>query len=108
VVLAPTEREARRIAERAFEAWRKNLNFLWHEYGLGSPFDKLPEDFTVWLDAGLCYAGTGYGVVDYVTREAETAGINYMCVDLAFGDITLAEATRTAELFGATAIPAFA
>jgi alkanesulfonate monooxygenase SsuD/methylene tetrahydromethanopterin reductase-like flavin-dependent oxidoreductase (luciferase family) len=108
LVLAPTQREAREIAQRAFRAWRKNLNFLWHEYGLGSPFDKLPEDFTVWLDAGLCYAGTEDGVVDYVTREAETGGVNYLCVDLAFGDITLVEATRTAELFGATAVPAFA
>jgi alkanesulfonate monooxygenase SsuD/methylene tetrahydromethanopterin reductase-like flavin-dependent oxidoreductase (luciferase family) len=108
LVLAPTEDEAVRIARRAFEAWRKNLNFLWHEYGLGSPFDKLPDDFAVWRDAGFCYAGTVDGVVDYVRQEAETAGINYMCVDLAFGDITLAEAKRTAELFGEQAIPAFA
>ena len=108
VVVAPTEGEAVDIARRAFAAWHRNLNFLWHQHGLGGPFDKLPDDFDVWRDAGLCYAGTPDGVVDYVAGQAEAAGLNYMCVDLAFGDITLVEASRTVELFAEQAMPAFA
>lgn len=108
VVLAPTSDEAIEVARRAHKVWMSNLNFLWHEHGLGGPFDRLPTDFDEWHDAGYLYAGTAEGAVDFVAREAEVGGINYLCVDLAFGDITLAEASRTAELFAGTVMPAFA
>jgi hypothetical protein len=37
----------------------------------------------------------------------EQAGINYFCADLAFGDLTFEEASRTVELFEREIIPAF-
>ena len=39
--------------------------------------------------------------------EAERAGADYLCADVAFGDIAFAEAARTVELLGEQVLPAF-
>jgi alkanesulfonate monooxygenase SsuD/methylene tetrahydromethanopterin reductase-like flavin-dependent oxidoreductase (luciferase family) len=105
IVLAPSADEARSIARRAFEAWRRNLNFL-HGIGLGRPYPHLPPDFAAWLESGMAYAGTPDGAVDYVADQAERAGIDYMCAQIAFGDIAFAEASRTLGLLATEVIPA--
>ena len=45
---------------------------------------------------------------DYVAAQAEGSGINYFVCDMAFGDITLAEAKRSVELFAQEVMPALA
>jgi alkanesulfonate monooxygenase SsuD/methylene tetrahydromethanopterin reductase-like flavin-dependent oxidoreductase (luciferase family) len=108
VVLAEDEREAVRVARRAFAPWRRNLDHLWDVRGVRSPLTgRLPHDFDEWRAGGFVYAGRPEGAAEWVAREAETAGIDYMCVDLAFGDITPAEAARTVELFAADVMPRF-
>jgi hypothetical protein len=54
------------------------------------------------------FAGTPAGARDYIASQAEGSGINYFVCDMAFGDITLAEATRSIELFSKEVMPAFA
>jgi len=54
------------------------------------------------------FAGTPAQARDYVAAQAEGAGINYFVCDMAFGDITLAEAKRSVELFAQEVMPAFA
>jgi hypothetical protein len=51
---------------------------------------------------------TPESAVDYVADQAETAGIDYVCTQVAFGDITFAEAARTVGLMAAEVMPAFA
>jgi alkanesulfonate monooxygenase SsuD/methylene tetrahydromethanopterin reductase-like flavin-dependent oxidoreductase (luciferase family) len=108
VVLADTEAEALRIGRRAFAPWRRALDYLWDTAGVVSPLEgKMPHDFDGFRAAGLAYAGTPDGAVAYVAEQCERAGANYLCADVAFGDISYEEAARTVELFAEQVMPAF-
>lgn len=108
VVLAEDERAAVAVARRAFAPWRRSLDLLWEQRGVPSTLTgRLPHDFDAWRAKGFVYAGTPAGARDWVAAETEAAGVNYLCVDLAFGDITLAEALRTVELLAAEVMPHF-
>jgi alkanesulfonate monooxygenase SsuD/methylene tetrahydromethanopterin reductase-like flavin-dependent oxidoreductase (luciferase family) len=108
VVLAEDEKTAVAVARRAFAPWRRSLDLLWDQRGVPSTLTgRLPHDFDEWRAKGFVYAGTAAGAREWVAAETEAAGVNYLCVDLAFGDITLAEALRTVELLAAEVMPHF-
>ena len=68
----------------------------------------MPTKFDVLQHHGVGFAGTPAQARDYVADQAEGSGINYFVCDMAFGDITLAEAKRSVELFAQEVMPAFA
>jgi alkanesulfonate monooxygenase SsuD/methylene tetrahydromethanopterin reductase-like flavin-dependent oxidoreductase (luciferase family) len=108
IVLADSEAEALRIGRRAFAPWRRALDHLWILHGVVSPLEgKMPHDFDEFRAAGLAYAGTPDGAVEYAAEQTERAGANYLCADVAFGDIAYEEAARTVELFAEQVMPAF-
>jgi alkanesulfonate monooxygenase SsuD/methylene tetrahydromethanopterin reductase-like flavin-dependent oxidoreductase (luciferase family) len=108
IVVAETEREAMATARRAYRLWFQNINLLWRKYEVPSPLDGvLPEDFADWHAMRGGFAGTPEQVREYIAAEIDEAGINYFCADLAFGDITFDEASRTVDLFAREIIPAF-
>jgi alkanesulfonate monooxygenase SsuD/methylene tetrahydromethanopterin reductase-like flavin-dependent oxidoreductase (luciferase family) len=108
VVVAESEDQAMATARRAYRPWFTNLNHLWRKYGVPSPLDGvLPEDFVDWHNAGAGFAGTPAQARDYIAAQAQDGGTNYFCADLAFGDITFEEASRTVDLFEREIIPAF-
>jgi hypothetical protein len=96
------------VARRAYRPWFESLNLLWRKYDVPSPLaGVLPEDFVDWHNAGAGFAGTPAKAREYIEAQIEEAGINYFCADLAFGDITFEEASRTVDLFEREIIPAF-
>jgi alkanesulfonate monooxygenase SsuD/methylene tetrahydromethanopterin reductase-like flavin-dependent oxidoreductase (luciferase family) len=108
IVVAETETEARDIAERAYRPWRRNMEVLWEQRGVPFPLQgELADEFDVLQHHGVGFAGTPAGARDYVAAQAEGSGINYFVCDMAFGDITLAEAKRSVELFAQEVMPAF-
>ncbi len=108
IVVADTEREAMATARRAYRPWFQNINLLWRKYEVPSPLDGvLPEDFADWHAMRGGFAGTPDGAREYIAAEIDEAGINYFCADLAFGDLTFEEASRTVDLFAREIIPAF-
>jgi alkanesulfonate monooxygenase SsuD/methylene tetrahydromethanopterin reductase-like flavin-dependent oxidoreductase (luciferase family) len=108
LVLAETEAETVRIARRAFAPWRRALDHLWDRHGVRSPLEgRMPHDFDAWRRAGLCFAGTADGAREYVAEESERAGTDYLCADVAFGDIAFEEAARTVDLLGEQVIRTF-
>jgi len=56
----------------------------------------------------LFYAGDPAGARDWVARHRDLGGINYMALETCFGDMTLQEALRSAELLATEVIPHFA
>ena len=109
IVVAETEREARNIAARAYRPWRRNMAVLWEQRGVPFPLQgELADEFDVLQHHGVGFAGTPAGARDYIASQAEGSGINYFVCDMAFGDMTLAEATRSIELFSKEVMPAFA
>ena len=109
MVVAPTRDEAMRIADRAFVPWRRNTDWTWHNAGLESAFEKRTgRTFQEWHDKGGAFAGTPDEALAYLRGQAELAGIDYVAVDLAFGDTSYAESAQTAELLAKEVMPALA
>lgn len=106
IVLADTELEALRTAERAFPRFRESFEHLWKLRGVAMP-PVYPETLGELIDQGGAFAGTPAGARQYIAEQAQTAGINYMTADVAFGGITLEEASRTASLFAREVMPSF-
>ena len=108
MVLAGTEAEALRIAERAYRRWYRHLAFLWRERGLQVPMAvPMPEEVEPLIAAGGAFAGTPAAARAYIAEQVETSGANYFICDIAFGDIAPDEAMRTVELLGHEVMPHF-
>jgi alkanesulfonate monooxygenase SsuD/methylene tetrahydromethanopterin reductase-like flavin-dependent oxidoreductase (luciferase family) len=109
IVVAESEREARDIAARAYRPWRRHMAVLWEKRGVPFPLQGLlADEFDVLQREGVGFAGTPAGARDYVAAQVAGSGINYFVCDMAFGDIALAEARRSVELFAQEVMPAFA
>jgi alkanesulfonate monooxygenase SsuD/methylene tetrahydromethanopterin reductase-like flavin-dependent oxidoreductase (luciferase family) len=107
MVLADSQTQALRIANRAFGRHLRSFELLWRQHRLPMPKVYPADTFTGLHESGIAYAGTPAGAREFIDRERQLAGINYLAVDMAFGDMTLAESTRSAELFAAEVMPAF-
>lgn len=106
IVLADTEAEALRIAERVYPRFKASIDHLWVSRGLPRP-PIYPDTVGELVDRGTAFFGTPEGARQYISEQIDVAGINYMTMDVAFGGITLAEASRTAALFAREVMPAF-
>jgi alkanesulfonate monooxygenase SsuD/methylene tetrahydromethanopterin reductase-like flavin-dependent oxidoreductase (luciferase family) len=106
MVVAPTDAEAEAIAERAWQRFAVSFNWLLTWLGR-DPF-PIPQTFAAAAAAGLAFAGSPDAVRQFVERARDEAGSNYLALELAFGDITEAEAGQSAELFAREVAPHFA
>lgn len=107
IVLADTEIEALRVAERAFTRFKESFDHLWNERGIPVPPVITATTFKQWHEQGGAFAGTPSGARHYIAEQIEAAGINYMTADVSFGGITFEEASRTASLFATEVMSAF-
>ncbi len=107
MVIAETEAEALGIAERVYPRFKASIDHLWVLRGHQAPA-IYPATMAELIDLGSAFAGTAEGARQFVAEQIETAGINYMTVDVAFGGISFEEASRTASLFATEVMPAFA
>jgi alkanesulfonate monooxygenase SsuD/methylene tetrahydromethanopterin reductase-like flavin-dependent oxidoreductase (luciferase family) len=107
MVIAEDGDEARRIAEDAYGPFRRSLLFLWERSGVPAP-PVFPPTFAEWQARGGAFAGSPKEALQYVADQVEVAGLDTMSFHLAFGTIGYEDVCRTAELFAAEVMPAFA
>jgi len=107
VVLADTDTEALETAERAYACWLGHMRYLWDKHGMEFPLG-LPPNIGPMIEVGAAFAGTAAGFCDFLARDVESIGANYMSCDVAFGDMSFDEAMRTTQLLGREVMPAFA
>jgi alkanesulfonate monooxygenase SsuD/methylene tetrahydromethanopterin reductase-like flavin-dependent oxidoreductase (luciferase family) len=112
VVIAETDAEARRIGERALDVLG---GFLARSVGREPPHlqdPDRPEPPTPLVRAvrsrapGVLLCGTAETVCDHYVRYAAEGNVNYLVVNVPFGDMTFAEAERTLDAFIAVVMPA--
>ena len=106
IVLADDEDEARRVMERAYRRWRRHMEILWVQHGRQFPL-ALPPEAGPLLAGGGAFAGTAAAARRYIAEQIEASAANYFICGICFGDITLAEGTRTVELLGREVMPEF-
>lgn len=113
VVVADTDEEAKAIARRAYLHWIDSFDRLWQENGTTvrkevPPVAALyPETWDELEAVGNGIAGSPETVRNFVLAEAERTGINYLVSWFAFGDMNVAEVTKSVELFSSDVMPAF-
>lgn len=109
IVVADSDDEAKQIATRAFARWRASFVHLWEQRGGDNPFVKnTPINWAALEAAGSACAGSPATVRDFLLRDAAFGNYTYSIAQLAFGDLSVAEVSRSARLFGAEVMPAFA
>ncbi|MEO6040762.1 MAG: LLM class flavin-dependent oxidoreductase [Croceibacterium sp.] len=105
LVVAPSDGEAERIAERAWTHFARSFNWLVEWLGR-EPF-PIAETYAGAAQMGMAFAGSPASVRDFVARARDEAGANYLTLELAFGDMAEAEAAQSATLFAREVMPHF-
>ena len=106
VVIADTDQEAMKLARRAYARWFESFIFLWRLRGQTPPFTTYIEDFDAVLKNGQAIVGSPATVRETIASQAKDAGLNYMLLRFAFGDLTLEESMRSVDLFASLVKPA--
>jgi alkanesulfonate monooxygenase SsuD/methylene tetrahydromethanopterin reductase-like flavin-dependent oxidoreductase (luciferase family) len=109
LVVAGTDEAAMAIARRAYPRWRTSFRWLFNRHGTEPrvigiyppTFDELAA-----LDNGV--AGSPATVRRFIEAEIAANGCNYFVPQMVFGDMTLAEALHSIDLFEKEIMPAFA
>ena len=106
LVVAPTDAEAEALGERAWQRFARSFNWLVQRLG-GTPY-PLPETFAAAIGSGLAFGGSPASVRDWVARTRDVAGIDYLALELGFGDLAEEEIAQSAGLFARNVMPEFA
>ena len=74
--------------------------------GTKPPFTTYTEDFDAVLKNGQAIVGSPDTVRETIASQTKEAGLNYMLLRFAFGDLTLEESMRSVALFESRIQPA--
>ena len=99
IVIADTDKEAMEIGRRAYSRWYDNFIYLWRQRNSKPLYTTYTEGFDEVVANGQGIAGSPATVRREMLKQAADTGINYFLLRLAFGDMSLAESTRSANLF---------
>jgi len=109
MVIAETDREAMEIGRRAYRRWFANFTNLWRRRKVPLPKNiAYSEDFDGIVKSGQAIAGSPQTVREAIARQAAESGVNYVLARLAFGDLSLQESLRSAELLARGVMPELA
>jgi len=108
VVIADTDAEALALARRAYARWWAGFIYLWEKRGMKPPFTTYTGDFDAVLANGQAIVGSPDTVRETIAAQVREAGLNYLLLRFAFGDLTLDESMRSVEYFASKVQPALA
>jgi alkanesulfonate monooxygenase SsuD/methylene tetrahydromethanopterin reductase-like flavin-dependent oxidoreductase (luciferase family) len=107
IVVAATDAHALAIARRAYPVWHASFTHLRRRHNRVNVHPR-PPTFDELVAVGQGVAGTPERVADALRRQLVATGSNYLVGQFAFGDLTLAEALASIELFGRQVMPELA
>ncbi|MDE2361265.1 MAG: LLM class flavin-dependent oxidoreductase [Hyphomicrobiales bacterium] len=106
VFVADTDAQAREIAGRAWRVFVKSFWRLWRDFGGAPATMNLPETIDPLIAAGGALVGSPQTVRAALAAQVAATGVSYFEGTFVFGDMTFAEAERSATLFATEAAPA--
>ncbi len=105
-VVAETAAEAEKLAGPAYDRWHASLEKQANDFGFRTLF--LPPDAAAARKLGVLICGTPATVKEEIARHVAESGVNYVCLQLAFGNLAHADEMRTLELFAGEVLPDYA
>ena len=91
-------------ASRAYQRWNRNFWQLWDARG-PRPYAYYPDTFEEAEKAGFGVAGSPAKVLETLSDQLGACEANYLVCRFSFGDLSLAEVTRSVELFSQAVAP---
>ena len=105
LVVADTDADALRLAERAYPVWNASFNHLFKLYGR-MPSHPRPPQFSAIQADGRGFCGSPKTVTEIIRKQMAESGSDYFVGQFAFGDLTLTETRHSIELFAHEVMPA--
>jgi alkanesulfonate monooxygenase SsuD/methylene tetrahydromethanopterin reductase-like flavin-dependent oxidoreductase (luciferase family) len=105
IVVAEDGEEALAIARRAYRVWFASFMKLWREHNMPPVGVAYPPEIDGFIENGLAAIGTPAHVRAVLEAQLAESGSNYLGCRFAFGDLTLAESTRSLDLFTREVMP---
>ncbi len=106
ILVAETDAEARRIAQRAYPVWHSAYDHLHRKHGLVHERAEKTADFDVTFGGVRGVCGSPATVIRMLREQAEIATVNYLVGQFSFGDLSEAEMMTSVELFRREVMPA--
>ena len=107
VVVADTDAGALAIARRAYPRWHESFTHLRRLSHRVNAHPR-PPTFDELVAVGQGVAGAPGTIAAALRKQIEATGSNYLVGQFAFGDVSLAEALQSIELFARQVMPALA
>lgn len=105
MVLADTEEKALEIGRRAYRRWWSSFMALWQKHGTAPTNVNYPPEIDGQIADGRAIVTTPAKALEILRAQLGESGSNYLVCRFAFGDLSLAESTRSLELFQRHVMP---
>ena len=105
VVVGDDDASALSAASSAYATWHRSFNHLYRLHGRQPVLGAWPETFTEMMKAQRAVAGSPRTVIEFMRRQVEASGINYIVAQLMFGDLPHETTRRSIELYAREVIP---
>lgn len=106
VVVGDDDDSAMSAASTAYTAWHRSFHYLYRVHGRQPVLGAWPETFAGLAKAERAVAGSPRTVIEFLRRQVEASGINYIVSQLMFGDLPHETAKRSITLYAREVIPA--
>jgi alkanesulfonate monooxygenase SsuD/methylene tetrahydromethanopterin reductase-like flavin-dependent oxidoreductase (luciferase family) len=104
IVVARSDAEAFAIARRAYPLWYEHFTHLRRKHGRINAHPR-PPTFDGLSEVGQGIAGSPQTVATFLRSQLYGTGSNYLVGQFVFGDVSLAEALQSIELFTQYVMP---
>jgi len=106
MVLAETEEKALEIGRRAYRRWWQSFMHLWLKHNTAPNNVNYPPEIDGQIADGRAIVTTPAKATELLRAQLAESGSNYLVCRFAFGDLSLAESTRSLDLFQRHVMPA--
>jgi alkanesulfonate monooxygenase SsuD/methylene tetrahydromethanopterin reductase-like flavin-dependent oxidoreductase (luciferase family) len=106
VVVGDSDAAAMALARRAYKVWHDSFHHLWRKHGTVPTQGERASEFDEIMHGGRGVAGTPATCIKMLREQLAEAGVNYSVGQFVFGDMSLAEALGSIDLFVREVMPA--
>jgi alkanesulfonate monooxygenase SsuD/methylene tetrahydromethanopterin reductase-like flavin-dependent oxidoreductase (luciferase family) len=103
IVLADTDKEAEALGRASYAQFMDNIQKLWLEWGTRDL--RVGHDYETMVASGAMFVGSPAAVRDRLAQQIEKLPLNYVVLNMKWGNLSAAQSLRTLELFATKVRP---
>ena len=103
VLIADTDKEADALGRAAYAKFVENVQKLWSEWSVRDL--RIGHDYDAMIAGGAMFVGSPGAVRDRIAREIETLPLNYVVLNMKWGNLSAAQSLHMLDLFATKVRP---